>query len=485
MAHTFIDNFLGNLQAGEKKAIGRYLRSQISNAEQSKTIEVFEQLAESRPVQYKSPAALNKIKSRIFEMSLDALMMDENYLSTSFCDFDQKHFQLKKQMLQCKILHLNSSKSKTEVIDHILSDLIKTAEKYEVYPVLIEALTFKKYLHFARVYKSYFERIDKKIAFYERCNKAMYEATDRYYWFILDIEGIKTRSRQELFAFLISSIKKMKSDYRKTKSQQINYYLQLFNLMLFEFKKEYTSTIKQCKKILELMQRHPCIYRKKRAGFMYDNLSYYSIFLNRGREAVSFIQKAKGYFSPDSIDMMICNEIEFGVFFYNKKFNQAESIAEHLLTYPTSFTGLFKKAKYTFYKACVHFEQLEFNKAMKLLLEPLEIEKDKSEWNIVIRIFTIMLYIELNKISDASRTLEALRKYLDRNKQNDKIKKRDHLITKCLRELERNDFEYEAGNKTLDNMLTQLAAKNSDVAWEYFSPELIPFHKWVLRGKKK
>lgn len=485
MAHSFIDNFLGNLQAEEKKAVGRYLRNNISNAEESKTMEVFEQLSEGKPVQYKNPIALNKIKSRIFEMSLDALMMNEDYLSVTFCEFDQIYFELRKQMLQCKILNLNLTKSKTEVIDHLLNNTIRTAEKYEAFPILIEALTFKKYFHFTRAYTLHFEKVDKKIVFYESCNKAMYNATDYYYRFVLDIEGIKSRSKQELFSYLTSSIKKMKADYLTTGSQQVNYYLQLFYLIQFEYKKNYSATINQCKKIIQLMQKHPCTYREKRVGFMYDNLSYYSIFLGKKKEAESYIQKAKKHFGSDSIDMMICNEIEFNVYFYNKNFIQAESQIDHLLTYPNPFSGLFRKAKYTFYKACVYFEKKEFRKALNLLLKPLEIEKDKSEWNIVVRIFTIMLHIELNKTSDASRTLEALRKYLDRNKLDEKIKKRDHLIVKCLRELEKNDFDYTPGNKNVTAILKQLAAKNSAVSWEYFSPELIPFHEWLLKKAKK
>jgi hypothetical protein len=89
--------------------------------------------------------------------------------------------------------------------------------------------------------------------------------------------------------------------------------------------------------------------------------------------------------------------------------------------------------------------------------------------------------IELNKLTDASRTLEALRKYVERNKADKKIKERDRLILKCLLEMEKNNFEYDPGNKVLSKMHKQLSVKNTHVSWEYFTPELIPFHDWLSR----
>src|ERR1044072_2807398 len=116
MANAFIDNFLGNLAPAESKAITRYLKNNIANAGESKTFEVFEQLTAGKPIVYKNKAALNKIKSRIFEKSMEALMTDEEFNSVTYCEFDQVHFKVKKQMLFCKMLYQNHSKNKMEAI---------------------------------------------------------------------------------------------------------------------------------------------------------------------------------------------------------------------------------------------------------------------------------------------------------------------------------------------------------------------------------
>ncbi len=113
----------------------------------------------------------------------------------------------------------------------------------------------------------------------------------------------------------------------------------------------------------------------------------------------------------------------------------------------------------------------------------LEIEKDKTRWNISLRILNIMLFIELNKINEASRALESLRKHTARQTKEEEIKPRDVLIVKLLRELEKEGFEFQAKNSKIANMLKELSEKDTPLSWEHYSAELIPFHKW-LEGKK-
>jgi hypothetical protein len=76
--------------------------------------------------------------------------------------------------------------------------------------------------------------------------------------------------------------------------------------------------------------------------------------------------------------------------------------------------------------------------------------------------------------------------YLERNKKDEKIRLRDKLILSTLRELKKNFFEYNPQNKTLAKLVQRLTAKKTSASWEHFTPELIPFHEWLLRkGNKK
>lgn len=116
----------------------------------------------------------------------------------------------------------------------------------------------------------------------------------------------------------------------------------------------------------------------------------------------------------------------------------------------------------------------------------LEIEKDKTGWNIALRTLNIIVFIELSKINEASRALEALRKYMERLTKSDEVKQRDILIIKLLREIEKDGFRYDPKNANATKMLKELSEKDKPVSWNYYTPELIPFHEWVkgTAGKK-
>jgi hypothetical protein len=125
--------------------------------------------------------------------------------------------------------------------------------------------------------------------------------------------------------------------------------------------------------------------------------------------------------------------------------------------------------------------QDEFKEALKLLNESLEIEKDKSRWNVSLRILNIMIFIEMEKIDEAITSIEALRKYIERTSKTEELSERDIIIVKLLRELEKSGFEYDASNTVVGNYLKELSDKESKSSWQYFSPELIPFHKWISK----
>ncbi len=90
-----------------------------------------------------------------------------------------------------------------------------------------------------------------------------------------------------------------------------------------------------------------------------------------------------------------------------------------------------------------------------------------------------MLCIELNKINEASRLLESLRKYVQRYKMAAEISPRDLLIAKTLREMEKDGFNYPSKNKEVNKLHKELSQKGKATSWEHYSPELIPFHEWL------
>lgn len=482
MANHFIDNFLKNLNASESAVITRYLKNNISNAEESKTFEVFQKLTSGEPVRYENKAALNKIKSRILEKSLDAIILGDEHARKSLCEFDQIQFKLKKQIIQYKQLEKTVNDNNMEVINHLLNEVIRESKKYEMYPLLTEALISKKYLKAIRNNRNEFEILNKEIAFYEICSRALYRVNDNYFRLVSETGASRTLKNTEITKWLSRTIKETEKDFRITKAQQVNYYLHIFRFAFYERKKQYKKAIAECKKLIPLLKKYPAIYKTERVGNTYNNLALFSGHLHDYKNALKYVKAARIHFKPGSLNSIITAEHYFLINFYAGNYTNAEEIINVILENSKTNLGEFRKDKYIYFKSCFSFSQGRYKEALYLLKIPLEIEKDKCDWKIAVSILTILSYIELNKTAEAARTLEALRKYIERNLKDGKIKERDLLIVKALREMEKNSFEYDPKNTALAKIIKQLSAKDTAVSWEHYTAELIPFHEWL--GKR-
>ena len=453
----------------------------MTNGEESKTLEVFEAMHAGKEINYKNTAALNKIKSRIFEKSLDGLMMDEQYIAGHFSDTDRMYIKLQKQLLQCKLLRRNKGLSKKNVIQHLYNQIINDSKKLEFYILLQEALFLKKYdLAQQKNGIHALEKINIDIAFFDSCEKAVTNAMDHYFRIVMNGDFLQAYSQKETDIYIQKAIKQINLNYKKTGSQNVNYYLHIMQFAWCERQKKYSEAIHWCTSLIKLMQANKSIYRPERMGFVCDNLSMYYVYLSKFSEASKHVQKARKYFPADSFNNLIRTQQEFEVHFYAKKYTKASNCMKMLLKQSSTIIGEFRHAKYTYFKACLLFAQRKYKQALALLINPLTIEKDKERWNIAIRILITLIHIELGKPTEASRAVEALRKYIDRNKLNEKIRPRDLLIIQTLREMEKTNFEEFAQNSFVKKALRQLGTKNKNVSWEYYSAEMVPFHDWLL-----
>lgn len=482
MANHFIDNFLKNLNTSETAAVTRYLKNNISNAEESKTFEVFRKLTSGEEIRYENKTALNKLKSRIFEKSLDALMMDEQYLSATFCEFDYKLLELKKKLVKVRILQLSVTQSKTDLIYHLVNEIIEEAKKYEIYTIINEALLIKKHMIAGRSNATEIQQVDNEIAFYKSCEIAAYEVVDCYNILIRN-EGLNSQlTEKEIINHISNSIRKMEKDLSYTNSEQINYYLFIMKFAFYEKKKDFDKCISICKELIGLLKKSKPIYRVERMGFALDNLSLFYLRSFNYKMAEKAVVEAESFFLPGSHNAMVCLEEKFHIFFHQGKYKEAQECLDKIMAHPISDAGKFRNAKFTFYKIYMLFTQKRFKECIQLANKPLEIEKSKSKWRIALDILKVMTFVEIAYFDSASRALDAIRKYIERNKSDEKIKERDLLIVRALRELEKSSFEYDPQNPALVKIIKQLSAKNTAVSWEHCTPELIPFHEWL--GKR-
>lgn len=497
MANTHINQLIQSLSSAEIKIVDDYLQKLKplfdNKGEEIKELKLFKLLTNNKDkvitdadiVKETNTKHVTSLKRNLYHKVLEAFSFDKHITNTNlFNDYDITSFTLKKKLLIFKVLLRSSNQGKTEALYELLNEIIDTAKEYQLYEVLTEALTLKKYFSGIRSGIQNFDELNKEIAFYDYCLKAAQSANDCYYRLILNTHFIKSLSKKELDKYLDICIKQMESDYKKTKSEYINYYLHIIYYAMCERRKEYIKAIEYCNKIISLLKKSKVIYRKERMGFALDNISQLRTYIGDYGAAALDAKKAQEYYIKNSFESIISKGQEFYAYIYSGNNHKALSCSEELLEHSLIDTGQFRKSKYVYYKSCVLFALKDYRGALDLLKISLEIERDKARWNISLRILNIMLFIELNRIDEASRSLESLRRYMERTAKEEEVKPRDILIAKLLREMEKDGFNYNFKNTKVADMLKELSAKDLPTSWEHYTTELIPFHKW-LEGKKK
>lgn len=492
MAAIHIVKFIQSLNEKEVQVIDDYIQSIYllsgSNTEESKQIKLFRYitsnkdklLTDSELSKHVLTANLASLKYLLSEKIYDALLLSKHIENKAvFNQREQIVFGLKKKILLIKALFRTLNQGRIETVNFLVMETIKVSKEDQVYDILIEALILQKHIKGVRLGFEEFKKINTEIAFYENCFRCVQEACDAYYRLILNHEFINSLTKKELDDHLKSSIKKMENDYKATKSQEVDYFMHIFKIALFENEKNFLQAIFYCKKLLSLLKNSKVLYSKDREGFAIGNLSIFNVYTGNFKAAATHAKNAQQLHINNSFNYLTLKEQEFYANFYAGNYKEATKCVSELLEHSLADTGGYKKSKFIYFEACILFATKQFKEALQLLNKSLEIEKDKTGWNIALRTLNILVFIELNKINEASRSLEALRKYIERLTKSDEVKQRDVLIIKLLREIEKDGFRFDPKNANATKMLKELSEKDKPVSWNYYTPELIPFHEWV------
>lgn len=491
-----IVKLIQSLNDKEIQIIDDYLQSVYllskSKKKESKQLMLFRYVASNKEKLVTDNELIKKIAtkdiySQKYSLSIkiyDALLLSKHIENKDiFNEREQIVFSLKKRILLIKSLRRSSNQGRIETINLLLRETIKVAKDNQVYDVLVEALIQQKQISGIRLGLKAFENANKEISFYDLCFKSVQNANDAYYRLILNKDFINSFSKSRLGNYLQNSIKKLARDYKKTKADEVNYYLHILKLEYYEYTKEYQKAIQYCNMLINLLHKSKIMFSKNRIGIALNTLSQFNVYAKKNREGILNAQKAQRFFIKNSLNYLLSIELEFYAYMYSYNYKEADKCIEKMLQHSMTDTGEFRKSKYIYFKACILFATKQYQLALDLLNKSLEIEKDKSKWNIVVRILIVMVFLELNKINEVGRLVESLRKYIERRNKTDIIEDRYILIVQLLRKLEKNGYEYDSNNTSATKILALLSKKKTLLSWNYYTPEIIPFHNWLLDKK--
>jgi hypothetical protein len=483
-----LKRIVAKLNKGEAKIAGNYISAfdLTKNKEENKLLKLIKLIREKPTItktkahdsicKIASTASFDKQVLRLKKKVLSSLLVDYNITRNGIYDDRSRNWiEVRKKFMHARIIFWRGlDKEAFKLYDEI----IEKSKKYEIYDILIDVLRQKQFDTGLRLGKKEFDKYDPDINHYEKCKDGVNKSLRWYYLHF--IENIDRKGlRNSEIERLKTTNKELFTLYKETNSTTIGFYLYCLKIEIHLATEKYTAACKAGLELIEHIKKNPAICSKPRLGNAHSDLADNYLFLYDFKKVMFHAKTAQSYFKQSTYNYDANREIEFLAAFYNNESTKAYNIIHSLRTKTDSELIPFQHSKRCYMEACALFLQKKYTEAYLLLNETIVVEKeDKEGWNIGIRILSIIINIELLKLSLAESKIEALRKFISRATCEKPFRKREVIILKILRRLEDNSFNFKATYSQQHSELKCLASKEKPYRWEIKTPEMIVFHKW-------
>lgn len=443
----------------------------------------------------KDEPCFQMLKWRLKEKVLDFLLTDISCDKKKELDeADYAIIRIKKKSAQFQQLYY--SKKRNLLFYNLLDEIIFLARKYEQYSSLVEHLRIKKGIVNWKEGKREFEKMNAEMRKYWECNRMVNEAEHYYYELILLSEYSGNPDAQKLNSFFKKATAELEGYYEHTKSPLIKYHHKFLELGFYQHRKNYSKARSVCLELLDVVRNNKSVYRRQRVGVVYDNLSRCEVYLGDFDEAAAWSREAQKYFNAGSENYCIALEQEFYALFAMEQYDGAVVHAQKMISSATrKELGEFREAKYQYLLANALFKQQRFREALNLLSTERELSKDKAGWETGARTLKIMTLVEMNLLDEASLAISNLKRFFSRTAH---ISPRDKKILNLLLLAERKGFMFSLLHGSADKYMEKLGGRSweltdhhelktpdSELSWEPFTHEIIPFHEWFAEKRKK
>lgn len=490
-----LHGLISSLTISEFEAVrNSYLLQEKNNPQVQKTLSLLDFLRHLKDVPSKKDCikhvygtskedSFRQLKSRLNQRILDILIHENNIDKLEIEELDIVTIRLRKKFSQ--VLYLYFTKGNLPVVYNLLNSIIKSAEEYNIYSILIEALRLKKQFVSIRETEDVMEEFDNQISYYQRCDEARHKAVDFYCRLVRKVDFEGGEKKDKIQALLLDGINELKQLYQELNAPVVGYYLKILELAYFSNSKNYSVAKESCMEQLEFLQSKE-LYRKSRVGMVYDNAGQLQILTGNYQEAIEYFREAVKHYKSNSINVVISREQEFFAQFYMGDYNAAMETISFLISKNSDDQGNFRASKFLYYKAALLFQSGDFQQCKKIIMQNLELNQDKAGWEVAVRILSIMSNIELGNFDMASLQIISFKKHIERTSKKLLINERDKLIFKLLATLEKSGFVFsELLEKEKESFDALSNPENEPTCWKILSPELIPFHKWIAQKFNK
>ncbi|MEZ4826176.1 MAG: hypothetical protein R3C61_07755 [Bacteroidia bacterium] len=460
----------------------RYLKSYLTafhNRGKNRALDMIEILEQNQDMDnrqmsealYGDPQskAFIMLKGRVLEKMLETLSLSVNFHNNPVFREDPAAFEainLQKNLIYAFLLRRRGLEEQAR---EILEKCAKTAEEH----------AFPEYKLLALINLRNFSSSEKEVVWsYKQ------EIEDAFEQFHTDIIGSgifdefrvlqadSTSGDEEKESYLTQKTLELEQRLDKMYSARSHYYYLAIKVYLHEFREEYSIVKQVLEEMIELLHSHPGVGSKNRLGIPLHQLSGVEVRMGNYEAAIHAANQALGYFHPHKRNYLSASIYKLFACIYDGNLSEAKKTLESLAWFQNhkhldSLNGIV-----SYIQACVMFVEGDYKKAQRILFEATELLSDKAGWNVGIRVFEILILIDMDLADLASAKIESLRKHIGKYEVEERIK----LIYRYFNLLERQSFDLTETNAEMEETLRKMEL---EAPWTALNHEVIRFEAWV------
>ena len=418
--------------------------------------------------------ALKKLLQRFTEKVLDIIVSKEFLITEEIYDVRSRNiFLIRKKLLLYDVLAIHGV---TNYALLILNQVIALSKKIEYYDYLLISLEKKLVKMTLSSGQINFNKIYKDILHFSDCNSALKKCI-----YLLRLYSATYEYNQEIFSDhkLLLAIKKVKEDYIRTKSKSIKIYIYYLEGMYYYNKRLFEKCKDNFKLLFKYLNSNGNIVHNSYFISCLINISESDTMLYNFEKSLACLDKVIHKFSRNEFNEKLIREMIFLNYFYLGDIkNSAECIRILQKVKIKDLIPPFLTAKRSYYEAVLYTINGLFIESNRILLNCQPLFKDKTGWNIGVRILSIINNIELEKFIFVEGEIENLRKHISRIQNKNEFYSRLLIISKIFNYLIIHSFNFEVVAEKYSILFEKISSNRSTERWVIKSPEMLIFHEW-------
>ncbi len=412
--------------------------------------------------------AFSMLKSRVFDLMLEVPTLSINLRNNAEIKEDPEAFQpilVQKLILQANFL---KRRGQQELALELFEKADKLSEEYGLQGERLSALISMQ--NMSRSESDFYESLSPRIE----------DAREKYLTDMMAINffdkyRLKRSSRssvpEEEIDFLHKSIGELEKRLINFPSPRATYYCNSLKFDLAFHLKDYESCRKMLKNLDQIFRQYPGLGSAYRLAVPYIKLAVIETNTHNYEEGFRAGKEAQELLNPKRFNYLVAVLYKTYASIYLQRWEEALKDLASLGWFEENYKGLeVGIAKYL--ESCIYYFQKEYALAYQVLMDASKLMVDKEGWNVGIRIFEIILMIEMDKPDLIEGKLESLRKHLSRYEE---VEERMSVIYRILLILVRKNYDF---IQTQTEVEKELLLISKNYPWVPIGHEVIRFDAW-------